>query len=128
MPGPPERRARPRRVLLIEDSADARDMLRMMLELAGHVVYAAADGKQGLALLHAMRPDAAIIDLGLPGIDGYQVAKRIRQDTHGREMLLLALSGYDAPADWDRSESGFDHHLVKPVDPDQLARLLGDGA
>jgi two-component system, sensor histidine kinase len=128
MPGPPERRARPRRVLLIEDSADARDMLRMMLELAGHVVYDAADGARGLALLTAMRPDAAIIDIGLPGMDGYQVAKQIRQDAHGRDMLLLALSGYDAPADGDRSENGFDHHLVKPVDPDQLARLLGDGA
>jgi two-component system CheB/CheR fusion protein len=128
MPGPPERRARPRRVLLIEDSADARDMLRMMLELAGHVVYDAADGARGLALLHAVRPDAAIIDIGLPGMDGYQVAKQIRQDAHGRDMLLLALSGYDAPADGDRSENGFDHHLVKPVDPDQLARLLSDGA
>ena len=128
MPGPPERRARPRRVLLIEDSADARDMLRMMLELAGHVVYDAADGARGLALLTAMRPDAAIIDIGLPGMDGYQVAKQIRQDAHGRDMLLLALSGYDAPADGDRSENGFDHHLVKPVDPDQLARLLSNGA
>jgi PAS domain S-box-containing protein len=128
LPGPPERRARPRRVLLIEDSADARDMLRMMLELAGHVVYDAADGQRGLALLNALRPDAAIIDIGLPGMDGYQIAKRIRQDAHGRDMLLLALSGYDAPADGDPSESGFDHHLVKPVDPDQLARLLGDGA
>jgi CheY-like chemotaxis protein len=128
MPGPPERRARPRRVLLIEDSADARDMLHMMLELAGHVVYDAADGTRGLALLHVLRPDAAIIDIGLPGMDGYQVAERIRQDAHGRDMLLLALSGYDAPADWARSESGFDHHLVKPVDPDHLARLLGDGA
>ena len=128
MAGPPERRARPRRVLLIEDSADARDMLRMMLELAGHVVYDAADGARGLALLHAVRPDTAIIDIGLPGMDGYQVAKQIRQDAHGRDMLLLALSGYDAPADGDRSENGFDHHLVKPVDPDQLARLLSDGA
>ena len=128
MTGPPERRAIPRRVLLIEDSADARDMLRMMLELAGHVVYDAADGTRGLELLHAVRPDAAIIDIGLPDIDGYQVAKRIRQDAHGRDMLLLALSGYDAPADCAPSESGFDHHLVKPVDPDQLARLLGESA
>jgi two-component system, sensor histidine kinase len=127
-PVPPERRARPRRVLLIEDSADARDMLRMMLELAGHVVYDAADGPRGLALLNALRPDAAIIDIGLPGMDGYQIARQIRRDAHGRRMLLLALSGYDAPADWARSD--FDHHLVKPVDPDHLARLLsgGDGA
>ena len=64
---PPERRAKARRVLLIEDSADAREMLRMMLELAGHVVYAAADGARGLELLETMRPDVGIIDIGLPG-------------------------------------------------------------
>ena len=123
--GSPERRAKPRRVLLIEDSADARDMLRMMLELAGHVVYDAADGPRGLALLNTLRPDAAVIDIGLPGMDGYEIAKRIRQEPHGRSMLLLALSGYDAPHDSAPvPETGFDHHLVKPVDPDQLARLL----
>jgi signal transduction histidine kinase len=124
---PLERRTRLRRVLLIEDSTDAREMLRMMLELAGHVVYDSADGPRGLVLLNTLRPDAAIIDIGLPGMNGYEIAKRIRQDEHGKSMLLLALSGYDAPADWARSESGFDHHLVKPVDPDHLARLLSDG-
>ena len=127
--GLPERRARPRRILLIEDSADAREMLRMMLELAGHVVYDAADGPRGLALLDALRPDAAIIDIGLPGMDGYDIAKRIRQDAHGRGMLLVALSGYEARDDGALlPETGFDHHLVKPVDSDQLARLLGGGA
>ena len=65
-------------MLLIEDSADARDMLRMMLELAGHVVYDAADGVRGLELLNTMRPDVGIIDIGLPRMDGYQVARRIR--------------------------------------------------
>jgi CheY-like chemotaxis protein/two-component sensor histidine kinase len=124
----PERRARPRRVLLIEDSEDAREMLRMMLELAGHVVYDAADGLRGLELLSAARPDAAIIDIGLPGIDGYQVAKRIREDAHGRGMLLLALTGYDSAGDTARAlEHGFDYHLIKPVDPDHLARLLAEG-
>jgi CheY-like chemotaxis protein len=123
----PERRARPRRVLLIEDSEDAREMLRMMLELAGHVVYDAADGIRGLELLNAVRPDAAIIDIGLPGLDGYQVARKIRAEPHGRGMLLLALTGYDAAGDAARaSEHGFDYHLIKPVDPDRLARLLAD--
>jgi signal transduction histidine kinase/ActR/RegA family two-component response regulator len=124
---PERRRARPKRVLLIEDSEDAREMLRVMLELAGHVVYDAADGIRGLELLNVVRPDAAIIDIGLPGIDGYQVAKRIREESHGRDMLLLALTGYDSPGDAKlSSDHGFDHHLVKPVDPDQLARLLAD--
>ncbi len=112
-------------MLLIEDSRDAREMLRMMLELAGHVVYDAADGARGLELLEAVRPDVAIIDIGLPGMDGYQVARRIRETPNGRDMLLLALTGYGSPGDSQRSaEHGFDYHLVKPVDPDHLARLI----
>ena len=122
---PWERRTRPRRVLLIEDNTDARDMLRMMLELAGHVVYDAPDGIRGLELMNAVRPDVGIIDIGLPRMDGYQVARRIRQEPHGRDMLLLALTGYGSPEDSKRSAAhGFDHHLVKPVDPDRLAHLI----
>jgi len=125
----PERRAKPRRVLLIEDSDDARQMLRMMLELAGHVVYDAADGIRGLELLSVVRPDVGIIDIGLPRMDGYQVAKRIREAPHGRRMLLLALTGYSAPGDANlASERGFDYHIVKPIDLDQLARLLSETA
>jgi two-component system, sensor histidine kinase len=124
-----DRRARPRRVLLIEDKGDAREMLRMMLELAGHVVYDAADGIRGLELLNTVHPDVGIIDISLPRMDGYQVAKRIREEPHGRGMLLLALTGYGSPGDSQRSsEHGFDHHLVKPIDPDHLARLLSQGA
>ena len=118
-----------RRVLLIEDSGDARQMLRMTLELAGHVVYDAADGIHGLELLNAVRPDVGIIDIGLPVMDGYQVAERIRERLQGRRMLLLALTGYGSAGDSKRSlEHGFDHHLVKPVDPDHLARLISEGA
>jgi PAS domain S-box-containing protein len=124
---PPEHRAKPRRVLLIEDSGDAREMLRMMLQFAGHVVYDAADGDGGLELLKTLRPDVAIIDIGLPRMDGNQVARRIRAEPHGRGMLLLALTGYGCPADAQHSsDAGFDHHLVKPVDPDRLAQLLSD--
>jgi PAS domain S-box-containing protein len=128
---PAERRAkaRGRRVLLIEDSGDAREMLRMMLQFAGHVVYDVADGVRGLELLNVVRPDVGIIDIGLPRMDGYQVAKRIREEPHGRGMLLMALTGDGSPGDANRSsEHGFDHHLVKPVDPDHLAHLLSDGA
>jgi signal transduction histidine kinase/ActR/RegA family two-component response regulator len=128
-PFSPERRAKPRRVLVIEDSQDARDMLRMMLELAGHVVYDAPDGVRGLELLNAVRPDVGIIDIGLPEMDGYQVAQRIRAEPHGRGMLLLALTGDEYPDDSTRRlEPGFDFHLVKPVDSDRLARLLGEHA
>ena len=103
----------------------------MMLEIAGHAVYDAPDGVRGLELLAAVRPDVGIIDIGLPRMDGYQIAERIRQDPHGRSLLLLALTGYSATADVQRaSEHGFDHHLVKPVDPDRLQHLLEglDGA
>ncbi len=121
-----ERRARPRRVLLIEDNDDAREMLRMMLELAGHAVYDAADGVRGLELFDVVRPDVAIIDVGLPRMDGYTVARRIRNRPHGRDMLLLALTGHGSADDAARSsESGFDHHLVKPIDPDRLTSLVG---
>ena len=125
---PLERRARPRRVLLIEDNADAREMLRMMLELAGHIVYDAPDGTRGLQLVNVVRPDVGIIDVGLPVMDGYEVAKRIRDEPHGRHMLLLALTGYGAADDVKHAtEAGFDYHLLKPVDADHLTRLITSG-
>lgn len=125
VPVPQEGGTTRKRVLLIEDNKDAREMLRMMLELAGHVVYEAADGASGLELVNAERPDVGIIDIGLPRMDGYQVARRIRALPHGRDMLLLALTGYGSPADVKRSEEhGFDRHLVKPVDPDFLTRVI----
>ena len=125
---PQERRAKPRRVLLIEDSREAREMLRMMLEFAGHVVYDAADGVRGIELLNVVRPHVGIIDLSLPIMDGYQVARRIREKPEGRSMLLVALTGYGSPDDSRHSlEHGFDYHLVKPVDPDYLERLISSG-
>jgi signal transduction histidine kinase/ActR/RegA family two-component response regulator len=117
----------PKRVLLIEDSRDAREMFRMMLEAAGHSVYEADNGYRGLEVLEREHLDVAIIDIGLPGLDGYQVARHIRGHPNGRSMLLLALTGYASPRDHERSvEAGFDHHLVKPVDTAELARLLDE--
>jgi len=129
LPVVPERRSRPRRVLLVEDNGDARQMLRAMLELAGHVVFDAADGVSGLKLLDVAQPEVGIIDIGLPRMDGYQLAKRIREDPHGQNMLLLAVTG-EGPSDAERcpSDQGFDHHLVKPIDPDRLIGLLSDMA
>jgi CheY-like chemotaxis protein len=93
----------------------------MMLELAGHVVYDAADGARGLELLK--------VDVGLPGMDGCQVVRRVREEPHGRDMLLLALTSGDSPSATGRSpEQEFDHHLIMPVDFDRLAVLLNDGA
>jgi signal transduction histidine kinase/ActR/RegA family two-component response regulator len=122
-----EGRSTPHRVLLIEDSEDARQMLRIVLELAGHVVYDAPDGMRGLELANAVHPDVAIIDIGLPAMDGYQVARRLREDPQGRGMLLLALSGYDSADDLSRSlRAGFDYHLAKPVDVEHLERLISE--
>ena len=89
-------------------------------------MFEAADGVHGLRLLETERPEVAIIDIGLPGIDGYEVARRMRERPNGNAMLLLALTGYGFPGDYERSAAaGFNHHLVKPVDPDELAQMIG---
>jgi CheY-like chemotaxis protein len=113
------------RALVVEDNADAREMLRSVLELDGHEVHEAEDGITGLARAIELRPDVAIIDIGLPGLDGRDLARRLRQTEPGRSMILLALSGYGQPDDDRRSrEAGFDAHLVKPVAPEALAAEL----
>jgi PAS domain S-box-containing protein len=115
----------PRRVALVEDHADARAGLRALLELWGHQVEEAEDGERGLALLRTWVADVALIDLGLPGLDGYALARAARAEAGGRKIVLVALTGYGQPEDRRRVEAaGFDAHLVKPVDPDALQRLL----
>jgi len=114
-----------RRILLVEDSQDAREMLRAYLAHLGHDVLEAEDGPRGVQAALRFRPDAAIIDIGLPGLNGYEVARRIRGVPHGEEMLLVALTGYGQPSDRALAlEAGFDAHLVKPFDRDRLAALL----
>jgi signal transduction histidine kinase len=123
-PPPASRPSTPRRVLLVEDNDDAREMLRFVLEADGHAVLAAADGPQALALAATAAPDLALVDIGLPGLDGYEVARRLRAST-SRPLVLVALTGYGAPEDQARAiQAGFDLHLVKPVEPDALAALL----
>ncbi len=127
MSSPRERRVKPRRVLVIEDSGEARETLRMMLELAGHVVYDVDDGVRGIELLNVVRPNVGIIDVSRPSIDGYEVARRIREKPEGRGMLLLALTGDGSPGGSMHSlEHGFDYHLARPVDQDHLARLISE--
>jgi len=113
-----------RSILIVEDNADARDALSVLLELEGHVVAAAGEGHQALELVRAQDPDIALVDIGLPGIDGYEVARRVRA-LDGRRPVLIALTGYGQPEDRRRaSEAGFDGLLVKPVDPTALTTLL----
>jgi len=113
-----------RSILIVEDNADAREALRMLLELDGHVVEAAGEGGEALDIMWAKDPDIALVDIGLPGIDGYEVARRVRA-RDPRRPLLIALTGYGQPEDRRRAtDAGFDSLLVKPVDPAALADLL----
>jgi two-component system, sensor histidine kinase len=112
------------RVLLVEDKLDGRATLRNLLELWGYKVETAADGRQGVEKGLAWRPDVAVLDIGLPGLDGYEVARRLRAALGGR-LVLIALTGYGSPEDKQRAfDAGFDRHLTKPADPGELLRLL----
>lgn len=113
-------------ILLIEDNDDGREMMTMMLSCYGYEVHAAADGNEGVAAAASRQPDVALIDIGLPGIDGYEVARRLRADPATRAIRLIALTGYGLAEDLRRVlDAGFDRHLVKPVDIDQLAEVIG---
>jgi two-component system, sensor histidine kinase len=112
-------------VLLIEDNEDGREMMATMLAAHGFPVDTAADGLQGVAAALAGRPAAALVDIGLPGIDGYEVARRLRRDPATSHIRLIALTGYGLAEDKRRvMEAGFDQHLVKPVGMDQLLEAL----
>ncbi len=144
-----------RRVLIVEDNRDAREMFRMMLELDGHLILEAEEGFAGLRLLATEPLDIAFIDVGLPGLDGYEIARRYRDGIEcsqgsggadpdptvpspnerrygrscGHRTLLVALTGYGTPDALERSRrAGFDHHLIKPVNPETLYKLLNSDA
>ncbi|MGE5450704.1 MAG: ATP-binding protein [Acidobacteriota bacterium] len=111
------------KVVVVEDNEDARDALTSMLSLDQHVTLSAINGREGLALIEAEQPDLALIDIGLPEVNGYEVAHRLRQK--GYQGWLIALSGYGQTDDIERSrQAGFDDHLVKPINPDKLHRIL----
>ena len=115
---------RPRRVLIVEDNDDARQLLRHLLELSGHEVHEADNGTTGLERALALRPDVVLIDLGLPGLDGYEVARRIRAAGR-KDVVLIAVTGYGQREDRLRaSAAGFDAHFTKPVDLTALDALL----
>ena len=114
-----------RSILIIEDHEDAREALRALLELEGHRVDTAETGPRGLELARDLRPEIALIDIGLPEVDGYEVARRFR--ALGPRPYLIALTGYGQPDDVKRArDAGFDAHLLKPVDPDALTNVLNE--
>jgi CheY-like chemotaxis protein len=112
---------KPRHVLVVEDNRDAADSLRLLLEVSGYEVTVAYSGPTGLEAATRELPDVVICDIGLPGLDGFGVARALRQNPGTRAARLIAVTGYGQPADRERAlEAGFDEHLVKPVDPETL--------
>ncbi|MCR9119928.1 MAG: response regulator, partial [bacterium] len=111
-------------VVIVEDNDDAREMLEILLQNYGCDVASAASGKEGVNLIADRRPDVAVLDIGLPDIDGYHVAAKVREE-QTVPIHLIALTGYGQPDDIRRSEAaGFNEHLVKPIKMDQLLKSL----
>jgi len=119
--------ARPRRVVVVDDNPDIRESLRLLFTLWGHAVSLAPDGPSGLDLVLKERPDVALVDVGLPGMNGYDLARAVRRALPAEGIRLVALTGYGQPEDVDRAlQAGFNTHLLKPIDPKVLERTLGE--
>jgi two-component system CheB/CheR fusion protein len=115
-----------RRVLVVDDNLDAANSLaRLLKRLYGQDVRVAHDGPAALESAAEFRPEIVLLDIGMPGMDGYEVARRLRDEPEHAALKIVALTGWGQEADRLRSKAvGFDHHLVKPVDPDDVCRLL----
>jgi signal transduction histidine kinase len=114
-----------RNILIADDNQDALESLALMLRLEGHEVHCASDGEEALALAGQRKPEIVVLDVGMPKLDGCEVARRIRAESWGRDAVLVALTGWGQDADRKRSrEAGFDMHLVKPVDPATICDML----
>jgi CheY-like chemotaxis protein len=114
------------RVLVAEDSPDAAEMMSLMLGIKGHDVRVAADGEEAVAIGLAFEPQIAFVDIGMPRMDGFEVARRLREQL-GRRVRLVALTGWGQDEDRRRSrEAGFDHHLTKPPEPEVLDQLIAE--
>ena len=128
-PEPPERiedkLGAKRRILVVDDHEDAAESLGMLLQITGHEVRIAHDGLEAVEAAAAFLPDVVLLDIGLPKLDGYEAARRIR-DAQGAQVLLIAVTGWGQEEDRLRcKEAGFDHHLTKPIRADALQELLG---
>ena len=117
-------RAESRRVLVVEDDPDSAQSLAMLLQIWGHQVEIAPDGHQALDAARRFEPEIVLLDIGIPGLDGYEVAERLRSE-HGSELKLVALTGYGREDDRQRSrDAGFDRHMTKPLEPPRLRDML----
>jgi CheY-like chemotaxis protein len=112
-------------VLVVDDNRDAADTLALLLDMDGYETTVAHGGQQALDQIRQRCPDAAILDIGMPDLNGYEVARRIREEESGRGMFLLAITGWGHPDDVARAKAaGFNEHLTKPVDAENVVRLL----
>jgi len=122
---PPTSQRRARSILVVEDQDDAREMLTLLLEAHGNNVFGAADGPTALDIIERERPDAALIDIGLPSMNGYEVARHVRSHPELAAVYLVALTGYGTHDDVRAArDAGFDHHMTKPADPETIQRVL----
>lgn len=114
-----------RRLLVVDDNRDAAETMSMLLQMWGHEVVFAYDGPSALEAAEQWQPEAVFLDIGLPGMDGYEVAERLRELPQAKDAVLIAITGYGQDDDRVRSRrAGIDHHLVKPVAPDALRNLI----
>jgi PAS domain S-box-containing protein len=118
---------RPLRILVVDDNADAADGMAMIFEMGGDLVRVAYDGQAALAVAGEFRPEVVLLDIGMPGLDGYEVARRLRRDPETRDAILIAMTGWGQPHDRLRSaQAGFHRHIVKPVEPAEVERHLDE--
>src|SRR5262249_38652949 len=118
-------KASARRILIVDDNEDSAESMALLLQLDEHQVQMAHDGLTALKLAQSFQPDIILLDIGLPGMNGYDVARRLRAQSDTSGAQLIALTGYGQEEDQQRSkEAGFDYHLVKPVEPETLQALL----
>jgi CheY-like chemotaxis protein len=116
------------RLVIVDDNPDSAESMRVMFRLLGHDARVARDGGSVVELAASFRPDAVLLDIGLPDIDGYEVARRLRADPRTSDVLIIAITGFAREEDVRRSDNaGIDEHLVKPVDPDRLLERLARG-
>jgi CheY-like chemotaxis protein len=116
-----------RRILIVDDNRLSSESTAMLLRLIGHDTTTAHDGGEGLERAEAFRPEIVLLDIGLPGLNGYAVARRLREQPWGRNIFLIAVTGYGQEEDQRRSvEAGFDHHMVKPINMVELLEKLSE--
>lgn len=126
---PSATRAGGRKVLIADDNPDTANILGMLVREMGHDVFTAYGGREAIEAVARHRPDAALLDIGMPDMNGYEAARMIREQANGHAIMLIALTGWGEDDDIERAKAaGFDHHLTKPAGYDAIAQLLGERA